>query len=109
MGDEMKSFCDHTVLFRVKPSGAAITECPREVDSKVQIQNADCRLQYFFPLTLFPRQLCRLFPRHFHTLFHECQQCGGGCQPYPTLTPGHVEWRYRRREAETRQTVCQMI
>lgn len=49
MGDERKSFCDHTVLFRFKPSEAAITECPREVDSKVQIQNADCRLQYFFP------------------------------------------------------------
>lgn len=69
MGDERKSFCDHAVLFRFKPSGAAITECPREVDSKVQIQNADCRLQYFPPppLTLSPRQLCRLFPRRFHT------------------------------------------
>lgn len=67
MADERKSLCDPTVLFPIPSRAAAITECPREVDSKVQIQNADCRLQSPATTTLFPCQLCRLFPAHSHT------------------------------------------
>lgn len=72
MGDERKSFCDLTVLFRFQAEQLLSQNVPGRLIAKSRSRTliADCSTPtspHVPPTTLFFCQLCRLFPPHIHT------------------------------------------